>query len=64
MILQLYRLTNTDVTELLAEQEALAKIIKGLEELLKDENKLKNRMKEELRNVRKEYAVDRSTILC
>ena len=59
--LQLYRLTNTDVTELLEKKSKYEVIIKGLEELLQDENKLKNRMKEELRQIKKEYATPRKT---
>ncbi len=59
--LQLYRLTNTDVTELEEEYKRLELIVKGLEAILSDENKLKNVMKEELRTIKKEYAVPRKT---
>ncbi len=59
--LQLYRLTNTDVTELEEEYKRLELIVKGLEAILSDENKLKNVMKEELRAIKKEYAVSRKT---
>ncbi len=59
--LQLYRLTNTDVTELEEEYKRLELIVKGLEAILNDENKLKNVMKEELRAIKKEYAVERKT---
>ena len=59
--LQLYKLTNTDVTELEERHKTLAIIIKGLEEILNDEEKLKTVMKEELRRVKKEYAVPRKT---
>lgn len=59
--LQLYRLTNTDVTELEEEYKRLELIVKGLEAILSDENKLKNVMKEELRAIKKEYAVPRKT---
>ena len=61
VMLQLYRLTNTDVTELLEEQKKLQIIIKGLEEILSDEDKLKNVMKEELRKIKKDYATPRKT---
>ncbi len=61
VMLQLYKLTNTDVTELIEENKNLQLIIKGLEEILNDENKLKNVMKEELRKIKKEYAVPRKT---
>lgn len=59
--LQLYRLTNTDVTELQAEFKNLALIVKGLEAILADEERLKAVMKEELRAIKKEYAVSRKT---
>jgi len=59
--LQLYRLTNMDITELVEEQKKLKLIISGLEAILADETKLKNLMKEELRTVKKNYAVPRKT---
>ena len=59
--LQLYRLTNTDVTELQAEFEHLKIVIAGLEVILHDEEKLKGVMKEELRKIKKEYATERKT---
>ncbi len=59
--LQLYRLTNLDVTALEEEQKNLALIIQGLESILASEEKLKIVMKEELRKVRNEYAVSRKT---
>lgn len=61
IMLQLYRLTNTDVTELIEESKNLQLIINGLEEILNDEEKLKHVMKEELRNIKKEYATPRKT---
>ena len=59
--LQLYRLTNTDVTLLEEELANLSKIIQGLEELLSDEKKLMKQIKKELLEIKKEYAVDRKT---
>ena len=59
--LQLYRLTNTDVTELQEEYARLEMIVKGLEAILSDENRLKAVMKEELRAIKKEYATPRKT---
>ena len=59
--LQLYRLTNLDVTALEEEQKNLALIIQGLEAILNSEDKLKVVMKEELRKVKNEYAVPRKT---
>lgn len=59
--LQLYKLTNTDVLAVEEERKNLLLIIKGLEAILTDDDKLKNVMKEELRNIKKEYAVPRKT---
>ena len=59
--LQLYRLTNTDIIVLKEECEKLAKLIEECNEILKDENKLKNVMKSELREIKKNYAVARKT---
>lgn len=61
VMLQLYRLTNTDVVLLEEEMENLKKMIKGLELILSDENVLKTVMKEELRRIKKEYATPRKT---
>ncbi|MFA5603568.1 MAG: DNA topoisomerase IV subunit A [Bacilli bacterium] len=61
VMLQLYKLTNTDVTELIEENKNLQLIITGLEEILNDEEKLKFVMKEELRKIKKEYAIPRKT---
>ena len=63
VMLQLYKLTNTDVTELQEENKKLQIIIRGLEEILNNENKLKGVMKEELRKIKKEYATSRKTEL-
>ena len=59
--LQLYRLSNTDITELEEEMRNLNIIINTLKEILNDEEKLKAFMKDELRKIKKEYAVDRKT---
>ncbi|MDE5587206.1 MAG: DNA topoisomerase IV subunit A, partial [Bacilli bacterium] len=59
--LQLYRLTNTDVVQLEEELANLRLIVKGLEAILADEEKLKGVMKDELRKVRNEYATPRKT---
>lgn len=61
LVLQLYRLTNIDVVELEEERKKLELIIKALEEILNDENKLKGVMKEELRRIKKEYSMERRT---
>ena len=59
--LQLYRLTNTDVEEYKEEYNNLLKIIELLESILNDENKLKDVMKKELKQIKTEYATPRKT---
>jgi len=61
--LQLYRLTNTDVTLLEEELANLLKIVQGLEAILQNEDILKSVMKDELRKVKKEYAKERLTTI-
>ena len=61
--LRLYRLTNTDITELLEEQKNLQIIISRLKEILNNEDKLKQYMKEELKAIKKEYATPRKTVI-
>ncbi len=63
VMLQLYKLTNTDVTELLERKDNLKLMIEFLESILNDENKLKNVMKDELRSIKKEYATSRKTTI-
>ncbi len=61
VMLQLYRLTNTDVLELEEEMAKLKKLIEGLNAILKDEEVLKYVMKKELKIIKKEYATPRKT---
>ncbi len=61
--LQLYRLTNSDISEFKEEYNNLLKIISGLELILSDKEKLKDVMKMELRNIKKEYAIPRKTTI-
>ena len=61
IVLQLYRLTNTDVKLLQEELEKLHILIEGLESILNSDEVLKNVMKEELRKIKKEYATPRKT---
>ncbi len=61
VMLQLYRLTNTDVTILEEKLANLRKIIEQLNGILNDENKLKTVIKEDLRRIKKEYGVPRKT---
>ena len=59
--LQLYKLTNTDVTELEEKHANLLLLIAELEEILGNEDKLKSVMKDELRAIKKNYATPRLT---
>jgi len=59
--LQLYKLTNTDVTELEERYAKLNELIASLEEILSNEDKLKGVMKDELRAIKKNYATERLT---
>ena len=61
VILQLYRLTNTDVIELENELENLRKKIKALKAILENEETLKYVMKKELEQVKEEYNTPRLT---
>ena len=60
-MLQLYRLTNSDIVELNNEHENLLKVIKGLEAILLDPEKLKAVMKAELRKIKEDYGSPRKT---
>ena len=59
--LQLYRLTNTDIVVLEEECEKLKKLIEECNKILNNETELKNVMKSELREIKKNYAVPRKT---
>lgn len=61
VMLQLYRLTNTDITVLNEKLENLRKINEELTGILNDESKLKGVIKDELRRMKKEYGVPRKT---
>ncbi|MFG6495033.1 DNA topoisomerase IV subunit A [Fictibacillus sp. UD] len=61
--LQLYRLTNTDITTLQSEAEELAKKITYLRSILDSEKKLYNVIKKELSEVQKKYADPRRTVI-
>lgn len=63
VMLQLYKLTNTDVTELETELDQLLKFITALQSILDDPEKLKEVMKYELKKIKKEYAIERKTII-
>lgn len=61
--LQLYRLTNTDITELQNEEDALNKLVKELESILAKESVLLKVIKKELLVVRKQFAEPRKSII-
>ncbi|MCA1062746.1 DNA topoisomerase IV subunit A [Rossellomorea aquimaris] len=59
--LQLYRLTNTDITALQAEAEELANTIAELTAILESEKKLFTVIKKELKAIKKQFADARRT---
>ncbi|MGR3764411.1 DNA topoisomerase IV subunit A [Rossellomorea sp. NS-SX7] len=59
--LQLYRLTNTDITALRNEAEELQKLIAELTAILESENKLYSVIKKELKAIKKQFADARRT---
>ncbi|QGQ48751.1 DNA topoisomerase IV subunit A [Metabacillus sediminilitoris] len=61
--LQLYRLTNTDITALQNESEELAKKIEELTSILNDEKVLLKVIKNDLRRVKKTYADERRSVI-
>ncbi|WP_156289161.1 DNA topoisomerase IV subunit A [Oceanobacillus salinisoli] len=63
VMLQLYRLTNTDITQLEKEADDLRKQITALEEILSSEKKLYQSIKKDLRSIKKTFAEDRRTAI-
>ncbi|MFS0615392.1 DNA topoisomerase IV subunit A [Lederbergia ruris] len=61
--LQLYRLTNTDVTALQAEAEELLKTISQLSAILASDQKLLSVIKKELKEIKKKYQDERRTVI-
>ncbi|MEK3886480.1 DNA topoisomerase IV subunit A [Bacillus sp. FSL K6-3431] len=61
--LQLYRLTNTDITALQAEADQLSQAIESLTAILESEQKLLNVIKKELKEIKKKYNDERRTII-
>lgn len=61
--LQLYRLTNTDITELQQEEDALNKQVNQLESILAKESVLMKVIKKELLEVRKQFAEPRKSTI-
>lgn len=63
VMMQLYKLTNTDVTELKNEFDALTKEIAYFREILASEEKLMGVIKDKLRRIKKEFADPRRTTI-
>ena len=61
--LQLYRLTNTDITDLQKEEQDLKKLIAELTGILTSATKLKNVIKKELATIRKKFAEPRRSVI-
>ncbi|WP_168714467.1 DNA topoisomerase IV subunit A [Metabacillus litoralis] len=61
--LQLYRLTNTDITALTNEAEELAKKVEELTNILNDEKVLIKVIKTDLKKVKKTYADERRSVI-
>lgn len=61
--LQLYRLTNTDITDLRAEQAELDKLVAHLESILKSDANLIKVLKTELIDIRKRFAEPRRSVI-
>ncbi|KYC98192.1 DNA topoisomerase IV subunit A [Heyndrickxia sporothermodurans] len=61
--LQLYRLTNTDITALQKEAEELRKKIEELTSILDSEKNLLNVIKKELKEIKKKYVNDRRALI-
>lgn len=59
--LQLYRLTNTDITQLKEEAESLELLIAELQKIITNEAELLKVIKKELREVKKQYGQQRLT---
>ena len=61
--MKLYRLTNTDVVALEEERAKLKQIIEFLNSVLSNEKILFKQMKKELLAIKKEYAIERKTVI-
>ncbi|MHA8138640.1 DNA topoisomerase IV subunit A [Lactobacillaceae bacterium Scapto_B20] len=61
--LQLYRLTNTDVTQLNTESEKLKKEITSYQTILADSKQLDRVLRNELRAIKKAYATPRQSVI-
>lgn len=63
LMLQLYRLTNLDITTLKNEQKSLEETIEYLESLLASPEKINNLIRSELKKVKEKYGDERKTTI-
>lgn len=63
VMLQLYRLTNTDILELQNENNTLEEIINHLTSILGDESLMTTVVVNELKRIKKEYGIERKTLI-
>ncbi|MFW6285320.1 MAG: DNA topoisomerase IV subunit A [Bacillota bacterium] len=63
LTLQLYRLSNTDLSALIKEREELTKAIKKLTDILENEKSLEKVIKKELRSLLKDVPTKRRTLI-
>ncbi|HEX7056856.1 MAG TPA: DNA gyrase subunit A [Bacilli bacterium] len=63
LVLQLYRLTNLEITSLEKEMEQLRRRISQLRAILSDEKKLLGVIKNELLEIRQKYGLDRRSLI-
>jgi len=61
--LRLYRLSNTDIEELMQEKSNLEKIMEVLQGVLDDPEKLNGVIKDEMRKIKREYGTERKTLI-
>ena len=61
--MQLYRLSSTDVEDLIKDKENLAKLVIELQSILDDERKLKKIIIKELNDVKDRYSMERITTI-
>ena len=61
--LRLYRLSNTDIEELMQEKADLERIMEVLQSILDDPEKLNGVIKDEMRKIKKEYGIERKTLI-
>lgn len=63
VMMQLYKLTNTDVTLIEEELKKLLELIDKLNKIINDEEELKRVIKEDLRYIKHEFATPRKTVI-